>query len=125
MKKWVVVFFVLFWWIGCDWDLSDLNPVLYDVHIRNMSAVSGITVTFFQYKGANICDSLGPSPLSGIPVDKTISILGEEDYLWRVERTIDSVLVDSGYIDINCEKWLLVEEENGIWSCTWSDTAWE
>lgn len=124
MKKWVVIVIVLFWWFDCDWGICDLR--VYIMRMRNMSSTSGfiLTLTPDVHEYNDKIYTLGPSHLSGIPKDTLVRV-SSGDYEWGVARTLDSVLIGSGNIEINCDKWLLVEENNGIWSCTWSDTAWE
>lgn len=101
-------------------------PAYHNVHIRNMSTTSG--VIFWRTDAAIpggmwVSVYLDPSPQAGIPVDKTTNGV-EQTSRWYVERTIDSVVVDSGTVLFDCEKWLLIEEDNSVWSCTWSNSGW-
>ena len=110
----------------------DIDPVpsgTYDVpsfplHLRNTSTTSGV---YFWYERWYVLGYLvqGPewvsvylakSPEPGTPVDKTIHLLKATSD-WYVQRDIDSVVIGSGAVYFDCEKWLLI----GTSSCTWSD----
>ena len=102
----------------------------YKVHIRNMSTSSGVILTLpdWIYQGGDYLGgfavSLDPSPQAGIPVDESGIVWGPHTFDWWLEKTIDSVVVDSGSIKIAYEKWVLIEEDHGEWSCTWSSNGW-
>ena len=99
------------------------------VHIRNTSTVSGITLTapwlWSQHYNAGLSVTLDPSPQPGIPVDSTRTVQGPHTFAWRAERTTDSVVFDSGSIHIDSRTWVLIEGDNGNWSCIWSDEPWQ
>jgi|GEM_PF-2402269 len=99
------------------------------IHIRNMSTSSGVTLTLphwvhgFEWVfGCSV--SLDPSPHPGIPVDSSTTVQGPHTFQWSLRRTIDSVVVAWGQIHIDSEKWVLIEENNSEWTCTWSDSWW-
>lgn len=116
-----------------DLDLSGVTVEPYEppptrnpLNIRNMSTTSGVTFTCgnYPYTGAYHV-YLDPSPQPGTPVDTVIPIVDSIEFPWWVERSSDSTVIDSGYVWMTCERWLLIEEDNGEWSCTWSTTGWE
>ncbi|KPK62573.1 hypothetical protein AMJ83_10420 [candidate division WOR_3 bacterium SM23_42] len=127
MKKWIVAIIVLFWCTGCDMaEFGAINDPFVPVHMRNMSTISGVTV-FLNCgydRPENVTCYLDPSPQSGMPVDRdlTVSMLCD---IWWVERAVDSVVIDSGSIALTSEKWLLIEGSATGWTCTWSDTGWD
>jgi hypothetical protein len=100
-----------------------------NIHIRNISVISGMTFghglhIYGQPTTAYTFTYLGPSPQSGIPIDTSIGVNWSTNY-WRVERAIDSVVIDSGWISIAPDQWLLIEGDTSGWSCTWSDEPWQ
>jgi hypothetical protein len=117
----LITIVALFVHMGCEFTGMGLDErVFHNVHIRNMSTISGVTF----YHGTRYQSTyLNQSPQAGTPVDKTIE-LPENVHGWWVERAIDSVVVDSGVVDINCEKWLLIEGDSTGWTCTWSNSGW-
>jgi hypothetical protein len=130
MKKYILtIVVVLLVYMGCGWDTVDipddpLEPTFNPLHIRNMSTTSGITYIYGSRSDSGSHTYLDPSPQSGIPVDTVIQICDWYELAWWVERAIDSVVIDSGRVWIGREIWLLIEEDNGNWSCTWSNSGW-
>ena len=104
----------------------DPPPNTNPLHMRNMSTTSGVTFICGDYPNTMTYHVyLCSAPQSEIPVDTVIPIVDSIDFPWWVEKAIDSVVIDSGYVQMHCERWLLIEEDNGDWSCTWSTTGWE
>lgn len=100
----------------------------FPLHLRNTSTTSGV---FFVYEKWYMVGYLvqGPewasvylakSPEPEMPVDKTINVLKQTSD-WHVKREIDGVVIASGTVYFDCEKWLLID---GL-SCTWSNEPWE
>ncbi|UCG29572.1 MAG: hypothetical protein JSV53_08655 [candidate division WOR-3 bacterium] len=111
---------------GVTVDPGEPPPNTNPLHIRNMSTTSGVIYICGQYPNTMAYHVyLDPSPQSGTPVDTVIPIVDSIEFPWWVERAIDSVVIDSGYVWMTCERWLLIEEDSGEWSCTWSDYGWE
>jgi hypothetical protein len=111
---------------GLTWDPYEPPPTRNPLHIRNMSTTSGVTFICGDYPNTGAYHVyLDPSPELGTPVDTCIPIVDSIEFPWWVERAVDSVVIDSGRVQMYCEHWLLIEEDNGDWSCTWSTTGWE
>ena len=90
----------------------------FPLHLRNTSTTSGV---FFVYEKWYVLGYLvqGPEWASvyvGTSSDKTIHVLKQTSD-WYVHREIDSVVIASGTVHFDCEKWLLINTG----SCTWSD----
>lgn len=140
MNKCIFIVFVasvmLLMYVHC----SDLTPDYgeifdlpsYPLHLRNTSTTSGV---YFWYERWIVLGYLvqGPewtsiylakSPEPGVPVDKTINVLVYTSG-WYVQREKVRMGIASGAVYFDREKWLLIEETDGVWSCTWSDTAWQ
>ena len=129
MKKYTLLFCVLLLYIciGCIEDSpgsTPPDPTHASCHMRNTSTSSGVYVEFFMVS-SGYRYYLAPSPQVGIPVDTTVNFLPCYTLHWWVERAIDSVVIDSGSFYLDRNKWLLIEEDNGDWTCTWSNTGWE
>lgn len=126
MKKYTQVILIivvaLLICMGCTDELlpSELHSI--PVFIRNMSTVSGVTLSLpMSGVAGGFSVSLDPSPQAGIPVDSSRTVIGPHLFYWSLKRTIDSVVVASGEIYIESRTWVLIEEDGGEWSCTWSD----
>jgi len=118
-----IVALILFIHMRC----LDPEPLTFDnfpLHLRNTSTTSGV---YFGYERWYMLGYLpqGPewvsvylakSPEPGAPVDTTIRLVRATSH-WLVRRDIDNVVIDSGTVYFDCEKWLLI----GTSSCTWSD----
>lgn len=110
--------------------MTNIEFTYLPLHIRNMSTTSGVTFChtdrMFPFNPENpayFSYYLDASPQAGVPVDRTEMVM-EQNFSWWVERAIDSVRVGSGNVEFTREKWLLIEENSGEWSCTWSDEEW-
>ena len=110
--------------------MTNIEFTYFPLHIRNMSTTSGVTfchsdrsLPFSPEYPAYFSYYLEASPEVGVPVDRTEMVL-EQTFSWWVETAIDSVRVGSGSVSFFNEKWILIEENNGEWSCTWSDEEW-
>jgi hypothetical protein len=130
----LIIVFALFIHIGCG-DFtgigagvgSDPPPQTWEtgnIHIRNMSTISGVIFGYGLYAASNSI-YLNPSPQPGIPVDTSILVLVLSVNRWQVERAIDNVVIDSASISIAPDQWLLIEGDSAGWSCTWSDDPWQ
>lgn len=140
MKKCFFIVFVasvmLLMYINCS-DISTnygdaFDLPRYPLHVRNTSTTSGV---YFWYERWIVLGYLvqGPewtskylpkSPEPGVPVDTTINMLGGTSG-WYVQREKVRMAIASGAVYFDCEKWLLIEETDGVWTCTWSDAGWE
>ena len=137
MKKRFFVVFVaavmLFMHVSCgDLDYSGAyNIPNFPLHLRNTSTTSGVIFWYEQWyvlgylvqgpEWASVYLAKSPGP--GTPVDKTINVLKSTSN-WYVQTEIDSVVIASGTVYFDCEKWLLIANEYGNWSCAWSNGPW-
>ena len=99
----------------------------YPVSVRNTSTSSGVTLNLppWYYEGGGLNITLDAAPQPGVPVDSSGTVLGPHLFNWRLVRTVDSTVVATGEIYIDSRMWALIEENNGEWTCTWSDDGWE
>jgi hypothetical protein len=129
----LIVIVILLVHVGClDFpgmtEVPDWHSI--PVHIRNMSTSSGFILTLpdwiyqggYMYGGFSV--SLDPSPEPGMPVEASALPWGPHTFDCSLRRTIDSMVVISGSVHIASETWVLIEEDNDEWSCTWSNSGW-
>ncbi|MDH4212256.1 MAG: hypothetical protein OEV79_12500 [candidate division WOR-3 bacterium] len=107
--------------------MTNIEFTYFPLHIGNMCTTSGVTfcrtdrlLPYIPEDPAYFSYYLDASPQAGVPVDRTERVL-EQTFSWLVERAIDSVVVVSGSVEFFREKWILIEENSGDWTCTWSD----
>ena len=132
MKKCILtVFAVILIYMSCEGNKYTYDDFRFDypVYLRNMSTVNGVTVTAPSYPmwggyGSYDCGisvTLDPAPQSGVPVDSIDYVYGPYDYHWTIRRVVDSVVIATGYFVIDGNTWVLIEETDGNWRCTWSN----
>lgn len=114
-------------------DISPDFTGIYDIpdfplHLRNTCTTSGVDFVYEKWyvlgylvqgpEWASV--HLDESPGPGLPVDKTVTVQKQTSD-WYVQREIDSVVIGSGSVHFDREKWLLIDGSR----CIWSDEPWE
>jgi hypothetical protein len=110
---------------GMGMDLPQ-NWRAIDVYVRNTSTSSGVNLYLppWNYEGSGLDITLDPAPQPGVPVDSSDVVFGPHLFNWSLKTTIDNVVVATGEIYISWPVYVLIEENNGDWNCTWSIDGW-